>query len=128
MAEQHSEDFWSLVLSGSRYFLGVIKAHNAEKNTVKMEPCYEVSANLVPMRGPQGHQVLSKNISADPVLVSFAGSPMTLFITAISKGEDMQVSDQARYKKLAANAEKMALEARAADFGITTSGAAPPNA
>lgn len=128
MAEQHSEDLWSVVLSGNRYFLGVIKEHNRERNTVKVQPCYEITAHLIPVRTPNGQQAMSKNISAEPVLLTFNESPMELSITGLLKGDEMHTGDQTRYKKLAASADKMSVESRAAESGLTTSGAMPPRA
>lgn len=128
MAEQHSENLWSIVLCGNRYYLGVIKEHNAERNTVKVQPCYEVSVHLVPVRTPQGQQAMSKNISAEPVLLSFNDSPVVLHLNGLIHGEDMKPEDQARYKRLAAAAEKMSTESRAAEIGLTTTGAVTPRA
>jgi hypothetical protein len=84
-----------------------------------MEPCYEVTSQLIPVgRDSNGAPIISKNISAEPILVSFSGSPLVMKADLLVRGEEMKKEDQARYKRLADTAAMMCREARAAEANI----------
>lgn len=140
MASEHANDLWALVFSGGRAYIGASKPDEdlservmAEKlakgvaNSVVLNPCYEVSVLVRQGQDNNGRPVMQKNVTAEPVMVSLEGSPVFLLYTGVIFFADMKESDRARYKSLAATAEQLALQARAAESGIVTSsgGAAP---
>ena len=120
MADKPTENIWSVIFSGGRQYLGVCEETCDDKDDwVHVHPCYEITSQLIPVgRSESGAPILSKNISAEPVLLGFHGSRVMLQATGIVRGEDMQPQDQARYKRLATAAEQMATDARMAESNI----------
>lgn len=133
MGTEPSEDFWALIMVGNRSFLGEVIHHplsNTEEaaDHLMSQPCvkvltpFEVTTTLMPMRGPDGRPAINKEISAEPVLLSFEGSPAYLKPTGLMFFREMQPGDRERYKKLIEQAKRLALGARASASGI----AVPP--
>ena len=125
MAEQPAENLWSIVMSGGKYFLGVIDSDdgNDSLDHVTMYPCYEVTSQLIPVgRNENGMPIMSKNISAEPVLVCFGCPPVLLKVELIVNGADMKDGDRSRYKRLADNADKMCREALLQESGLVAPG------
>jgi len=123
MAEQLTENLWSVILSGGRNYLGVIRESPNANGYVTLQPCYEITVQLIPVgRGENGMPIISKNISAEPVLLGFEESPVLLIPTGIVGYDTMKEGDRRRYKRLAEDAAKMCLNARAAESGITMPG------
>lgn len=128
MADKSSEDLWTVVISGSRYYIGVVR-DDTEDGWVVMRPCYEITSHLIPTgRDNTGRPIMSKNISAEPVLLCFDESSIRLQCTGVIPHESMKPGDRARYKRLADTAASMALKARAADSGLSTAGRKKPGA
>lgn len=119
MAEQSSEDLWTIVISSGKYFIGKLTNLPMSDEMVTMQPCYEVTSQLIPVgRGEGGRPIMSKNISAEPILVCFEGPPVRIRADVIIHAEDMKEGDRSRYKRLTDTAAKVCSEARMADSGL----------
>lgn len=130
MGTEPAKDLWAVVFSGGKSYVGNITSGYKVRDstdllggTIALQPCYEIISQLIPMRGPQGQMVVSKNISAEPVIVTFdEASPVHLIPTGFMLFSEMKASDQARYKRLVETAAQMALESRASESGIVAPG------
>jgi len=121
MAEQPAENLWSIIVCGSKYFLANIIHSDGAFVTAK--PCYEVTAQLMPVgRREDGTPIVSKNISAEPILVCFGCPAARLRPDVLVHYDDMKEGDRARYKRLADSADKMCQEAIMAESGIVSPG------
>jgi len=133
MGTEHSEDLsevrpdiWAVVLCGPKVYLGSIDAASPDEaklllehgRTIHIRPAYEVSVTLIPVRGPDGQPAISKQMSAEPFLLSLEGSGLLLIPTGLSLFCDMKAGDATRYKTLVDQAAKLAMNARAAQSGL----------
>lgn len=124
MDTEPSENLWALIQSGIRTFIGQLTSDSVvgQGRFVTLEPAYEVSVAYIPMRGPNGETVVKKEISATPFLLSLNGSPLHVAVEGYVLFGEMKGPDRARYKRLADQAEHLAVAARAADSGIALLG------
>lgn len=119
-------DIWAVVLCGPKVYLGSIDAASPDDarmlfehgRTISIRPAYEINVALIPVRGPDGQPGISKQMSAEPFLLSLEGSGLLLIPTGLSLFCDMKSGDAARYKTLADQAAKLAMNARAAQSGL----------
>ncbi len=126
MGDKHPENLWAVVFSGGRAYVGAQASDGSHAttlardmhSTVVMSPCYEISVHIIPQRGPEGQPIMSKNISAEPVLLNFEDTPVMLVCTGIMHFADMKEQTRARYKRLADAAEQQAMAARGVESGI----------
>jgi hypothetical protein len=129
------EKDWMLLLSGGRAYIGCTSSSRDDvlqalsgSGLLVLEPAYEISVMNIPMQGPGGQVVVNKQIGAEPVLLSFEGSPFHLKPTGVCFFSGMKPGDRARYKGLVDQAEKLATAARADQAGLVLPGGKLPNA
>jgi hypothetical protein len=129
--QMSDDDKWALIFSGGRAYLGCSRDgmsgafHDA---LVSFNPIYEITVMNIPMQGPGGQVLFNKQISSEPVLLSFEGSPVYLKVSGFCPFSEMKPGDRARYKGLADQAEKLATAARADQAGLVLPGGKLPNA
>lgn len=131
MATESTEDLWAVVIAGSKTFIGKMTDRGeapiniasvleelVDGMLLRFDTAYEIVGMHIPVRGPNGEPTISKQISSEPFLLSFEGSPIYLKADAISFFPQMKDGDKNRYKMLVAQAEKIATDARASAAGI----------
>lgn len=122
MASESAQDLLALVMVGGRYFVGEVmdeqRAATLPGEIITLRNVINIDIITIPVRAPNGQTAFHKEITAEPFLFSWEGSPILIRPEVISLFSTMEEGDRKRYKKLVADAERLVKQLRAQDAGL----------
>jgi hypothetical protein len=128
MGDEQSEGLWALIITSGGKFIGEIDSTKDEMTElmanagfITLKNAYEVSVNLIPIPTPNGI-MMQREVGCTPLIMTLHGAPLHVKPVAVQFFDEMHDLDAAGYKRLAGDADKAAVKARAAIAGITTAG------
>ncbi len=124
MAPESAEGVWALMLIGGRYFVGEIICQKEEQPmpgaVLESRRAIGEEVMVIPIRSASGAPAFRKEVTAEPLIFSWEGSPLHVKPDMVSQLRSMKPGDQERYKKIIADGERLIGELRAQAAGLVT--------